>query len=157
MDADVRHRFLRAALFSQCALPFPGARQGVQRVLSILNIFDIPLGYKSYAHADSKIYPQCTQWTSVTDLRDRRIHFRTFFNPDLQMIGLGGLDLSGGEIRFIPLGTGFSARAVSVPQGRRPECPGGTRSGICLASFSASGSPPGCGMRPEPRSGQAAS
>lgn len=110
------NRFVRASLYSQYALPFKDAREGVQRVLNILNNFDIPLGYKSYAHADGKVYPQYTQWTSVTDLRDRRIYFRTFFNPNLQMIGLGDLDLSGGEIRFIPVSTEFSARAVSLPQ-----------------------------------------
>lgn len=109
------NRFVRAALYSQHALPFADGREGVQRVLNILNNFDIPLGYKTYAHADGRIYPQYTQWTSVTDLRDRRIYFRTFFNPNLQTIGLADLDLDGGEIRFIPVENEFSARAVAIP------------------------------------------
>jgi choloylglycine hydrolase len=96
--------------------PFADEREGVQRVLNILNDFEVPLGYKSYAHADGKVYPQYTQWTSVTDLGDRRIRFRTFSNPNLQMIDLGDLDLSGSEIRFIPVSTEFSARAVTLPQ-----------------------------------------
>jgi choloylglycine hydrolase len=38
------NRFVRAALFSQYALPFADGQEGVQRVLNILNDFDIPLG-----------------------------------------------------------------------------------------------------------------
>lgn len=109
------NRFVRAALYSQHALPFADGRAGVQRVLNILNNFDIPLGYKSYAHADGKVYPQYTQWTSITDLRARRIYFRTFFNPNLQTICLDDLDLTKGEIRYIPVSAEFSAQEVSIP------------------------------------------
>lgn len=107
------NRFVRAALFSQFALPFADGREGVQRALNILNNFDIPLGYKSYAHADGQIYPQYTQWTSVTDLSDRRLYFRTYFNPNLQMIGLDDVDLSREGIRLIPVSTEFSAHNVA--------------------------------------------
>lgn len=109
------NRFVRAALYSQHALPFADGREGVQRVLNILNNFDIPLGYKRYAHADGNVYPQYTQWTSVTDLRDRRIYFRTFSNPTLQTIGLADLNLGSGGIRYIPVSTEFTARSVLVP------------------------------------------
>jgi hypothetical protein len=42
------NRFVRAALYSQYALPFADGQEGVQRVLNILNNFDIPLGCKLY-------------------------------------------------------------------------------------------------------------
>lgn len=106
-------RFVRAALFSQYALPFADGEEGVQRVLNIMNNFDIPLGYKNYQHVDGRVFPQYTQWTSVTDIRERRIYFRVYGNPQLQMVDLDDIDLSGGEIRIIPVSTAFTATPVT--------------------------------------------
>ncbi len=97
-------RFVRASLFSQHALPFDDAKQGVQRVLNVLNNFDIPLGYKFYRHTDGKEYPMYTQWTSVTDLKNRRLYFRTFSNPTrLKAIDLKDFDLDAKSITKIPV------------------------------------------------------
>jgi choloylglycine hydrolase len=106
------NRFVRAAVYSQNALPFANGTEGVQRVLNILNNFDIPLGYKQYQHVDGRVFPQYTQWTSVTDIRSRKLYFRTFGNPNLQVIGLHDLDLSKGKVRRIPVSNDFSALSV---------------------------------------------
>lgn len=106
------NRFVRAALYSQYALPFANGQEGVRRVLNILNNFDIPLGYKLYRHVDGRVFPQYTQWTSVTDIRERRLYFRTYSNPNLQLIDLGDIDLGRGGIRHIPVRSEFSAQSV---------------------------------------------
>lgn len=105
-------RFVRAAIFSQNALPMANSEEGVQRVLNMLNHFDLPLGLKNYRHVDGRTMPQYTQWTSVTDLRDKRIYFRVHGNPNLQMVDLDDIDLSGGEIVTLPVSGEFSATPV---------------------------------------------
>jgi hypothetical protein len=40
------------------------------------------------------------------------MYFRTFANPNLQVIDLKDVDLKGGEIRHIPVRSGFSAQSV---------------------------------------------
>lgn len=86
--------------------------EGVQHVLNLLHHFDLPLGFKEYVHIDGRTMPQYTQWTSVTDLRDRRIYFRVYGNPNLQMVVLDDLDLIGDDIQIIPVNGEFSAAAV---------------------------------------------
>ncbi|MBS0251970.1 MAG: choloylglycine hydrolase family protein [Proteobacteria bacterium] len=98
------NRFVRAALFSLYALPMKDSKEGVQRVLNILNNFDIPLGYKQYRHADGKVYPQYTQWTSVTDMRNRRLYFRTFSDPRLKVVDLNDFNLDAASITKIKVG-----------------------------------------------------
>ncbi|WP_223241375.1 linear amide C-N hydrolase [Flammeovirga sp. EKP202] len=110
-----QNRFVRAAIFSQTALPFDDAETGVQRVLNILHNFDIPYGYKSYRHVNGDTYPQYTQWTSISDLRNRRLYFKTFANPTVQYIDLNDVDLDNDKIVTIPVSTGFTAQSVTLP------------------------------------------
>lgn len=98
------NRFVRAALFSLYALPMKDSKEGVQRVLNILNNFDIPLGYKLYRHTDGKVYPQYTQWTSVTDMKNRRLYFRTYANPPLKVVDLNDFNLDAASVTTIKVG-----------------------------------------------------
>lgn len=106
------NRFVRAAIFSQYALPMKDAEEGVQRALNILNNFDIPLGYKRYRHEDGKTYPQYTQWTSVIDMRNRRLYFRTYSNPRLKVIDLKDFDLDAKEIHKIKVTGDWEVDAI---------------------------------------------
>jgi len=84
----------------------------VQRVLNILNNFDIPLGYKLYRHADGKVYPQYTQWTSVTDMKNRRLYFRTYSNPRLKVLDLNDFNLDAGYITKIQVGNSWEVDEI---------------------------------------------
>lgn len=106
------NRFVRAALFSQYALPMKDSKEGVQRVLNILNNFDIPLGYKLYRHTDGKLYPQYTQWTSVTDMKNRRLYFRTYSNPRLKVVDLNDFNLDAGSITKIKVGDSWEVDEI---------------------------------------------
>lgn len=106
------NRFVRAALFSQYALPMKDSKEGVQRVLNILNNFDIPLGYKQYQHDDGKLYPQYTQWTSVTDMKNRRLYFRTYSNPRLKVVDLNDFNLDAAAITKIKVGDSWEVDEI---------------------------------------------
>ena len=106
------NRFVRAAVFSLYALPMKDSKEGVQRVLNILNNFDIPLGYKQYRHADGKVYPQYTQWTSVTDMKNRRLYFRTYSNPRLKVLDLNDFNLDAGSITKIQVGNSWEVDEI---------------------------------------------
>ena len=91
-------RFVRAVAFSQSALPVATAREGVLQAFHILNQFDIPKGAaRGVEHG--KAVADYTLWTSVSDLKNLRYHFRTFDNSRIRMIDLKKMDLDAKEIK----------------------------------------------------------
>lgn len=93
-------RFVRAVAFSKTAVPVEKARDGVLQAFHILNQFDIPKGAaRGIEHG--KEVADYTQWTSASDLTNRRYYFRTFDNSRIRMIDLNTVDLTAKEIRTI--------------------------------------------------------
>ncbi len=94
-------RFVRAVAFSQSAVPVASATDGVKQVFHILNTFDIPRGAVRVS-TDGKTVEE-TQWTSVTDLTNRKFYFRTFDNSQIRVIDLKKCDLGAKEVAFLPV------------------------------------------------------
>ncbi len=95
-------RFVRAAAFSQSALPVKTAREGVQQAFHILNQFDIPKGAaRGVEHG--KPVADYTLWTSASDLKNVRYYFRTYENSRIRVIDLKSLDLDARSIKTIPI------------------------------------------------------
>ena len=95
-------RFIRAVAFSQSALPVATAHEGVLQAFHILNQFDIPKG-AARGVDNGKEIADYTLWTSVSDLTNRRYHFRTFDNSRIRMIDLKKMDLDAKEIKTISM------------------------------------------------------
>ena len=95
-------RFIRAVAFSQSALPVATAHEGVLQAFHILNQFDIPKG-AARGMDHGKEIADYTLWTSVSDLTNRRYHFRTFDNSRIRMIDLERVNLDAKEIKTISM------------------------------------------------------
>ncbi len=94
------NRFVKAALWSLESLPPEDADQGITRVATLMNNFDIPEGTKLY-RGPLGAFPQSTAWTAIADMKNRRYFFRTEFNPNWRLIDLARIDFSKGQPRTI--------------------------------------------------------
>ena len=86
-------RFVRAAFFQSTAPQQPTAEATVRQCFQILNAFDIPIGVEfglDEVPVDDMI--SATQWTSATDMKHRKIYFRTMYNPIIRCIDLNTID-----------------------------------------------------------------
>jgi choloylglycine hydrolase len=96
-------RFVRAAIFSQAAVPNADAEDAVFSAFHILNQFDIPKGSVINA-AVGQPTPEITEWTSVNDLQNLRWYFRTFEDQSIRMVDLKeAMKAAKGEIRTIEM------------------------------------------------------
>jgi len=106
------NRFVKAAVWSLQSLPPKDADQGVTRVATLMNNFDIPEGTKLY-RGSLGTFPESTAWTAIGDMKNRRYFFRTEFNPNWRMVDLNRVDFGKGQVRTIvlpplPLGSDIS-------------------------------------------------
>jgi choloylglycine hydrolase len=98
-------RFVRAAMFSQAAVPNQTAEDAVLAAFHILNQFDIPKGSVINA-AVGEPTPEITEWTSVADLKNLRWYFRTAVDQSIRMVDLKeAFAAAKGEISTIDMET----------------------------------------------------
>ncbi len=87
-DVTPPSRFVRAALYQASTPQAKTADDVVRQCFQLLNNFDIPVGIetaKGEQHAD---IPSATQWTSATDIVNRKIYYRTMYNSAIRCIDL---------------------------------------------------------------------
>lgn len=93
-DVTPPSRFVRAA-FYQTSAPRPENAIGAVLVsFQILNNFDIPIGIEFLRNQTPPPMPSATQWTSVTDISNRIIYYRTMFNSSIRCIELDSINFS---------------------------------------------------------------
>jgi len=91
-------RFVRAA-FLQSTVPCPtDAGQAVRQCFQILNNFDIPAGSETEQMHGVPDIPSATQWTAATDMKNRRIYYRTMYNSAIRCINLA--DIRFDKVRY---------------------------------------------------------
>lgn len=87
-DVTPPSRFVRAAFYQASTPQAATAEEVVRQCFQILNNFDIPVGIetaKGESHAD---IPSATQWTSATDILNRKFYYRTMYNSAIRCIDL---------------------------------------------------------------------
>ena len=96
-------RFVRAVAFSQSAVRSDTAAQAVLQAFHILNNFDIPLG--AVREVDNgQTHAEATIWTSASDLKNLRWHFKTYDDQSIRSVDLAkALAAAQGEIKFIKM------------------------------------------------------
>jgi choloylglycine hydrolase len=96
-------RFVRAVAFSQSAVRSDTAAQAVLQAFHILNNFDIPLG--AVREVDNgQTHAEATIWTSASDLKNLRWHFKTYDDQSIRSVDLAkALAAAHGEIKFIKM------------------------------------------------------
>ena len=77
--------------------------KGVEQAFHILNNFDIPVGIQ-FAEGDTiPDIPSATQWTVATDLKNRRIYYRTMYNSTIRCFDLKKINFTKVKYRWAPL------------------------------------------------------
>ena len=102
-DITPPSRFVRAAFYQATAPLQAVAEDAVRQGFQILNNFDIPIGVE---FADGKVpadIPSATQWTTVTDITNRVIYYRSMYNSAIRRIDLSSIDFTCVNYRAIPL------------------------------------------------------
>ena len=90
-------RFVRAAFFKSTAPMLATARQTMLQCFHILNNFDIPIGM-NFPKNEIPDLPSATQWTSVIDLTNKVVYYKTFDNNNIRMIDLKNIDF--GKVKY---------------------------------------------------------
>ena len=90
-------RFVRAAFFKSTAPMLPTARATMLQCFHILNNFDIPIGM-NFPKNEIPDLPSATQWTSVIDLTNGVVYYKTFDNNNIRMIDLKNIDF--GKVKY---------------------------------------------------------
>jgi len=83
-DFSSTSRFIRAAFFSQTIIPPIDENETRDVLFHLLNLFDIPIGIE---RSCQELYDY-TQWTSVSDLRNKKYYFHTYENRQIYCVDL---------------------------------------------------------------------
>ena len=102
-DITPPSRFVRAAFYQVTAPRQPDAMKTVYQGFQILNSFDIPIGIEFKKGEVPADIPSATQWTSVTDLTNGVIFYRTMYNSTIRSIALKAIDFEKSEYTVFPL------------------------------------------------------
>lgn len=103
-DLTPPSRFVRAAFYSQTALPQETSYKATMQIFQILNNFDIPIGTE-FADPEkiSDELLSATQWTSVSDLKELKFYYRTEWNSMIRCIDLRNIDFATVKYQAIAL------------------------------------------------------
>ncbi len=80
-------RFIRAVAFSQSIVVGNNENEALDAAFHLLNLFNIPLGVVRHLENNKELYDY-TQWTSASDLRNKRYYFHTYENPQIYSVDL---------------------------------------------------------------------
>lgn len=102
-DMTPPSRFVRAAFFQSTAPRLEKPEHTVVQAFHLLNNFDIPIGIQ---FTDSDLVPDmlsATQLTIATDLKNRRLYYRTMYNSSIRCIDMHTIDFDRVEFQANPL------------------------------------------------------
>ena len=102
-DMTPPSRFIRAAFFQATAPTLSTAQATVEQAFHILNNFDLPIGLQFSDAETVPDIPSATQWTVATDLRNKRVYYRTMYNSHIRCIDLKTIDFRKTKYFSAPL------------------------------------------------------
>ena len=95
-------RFIRAVFFSQSAKKAKTEYEGCKTAFRILDLFNISIGLIQ-ENKDASASYDYTQWTAVTDLKNKRYYWHTYDNHQIQMVDLMSMDINGKDVLTIAM------------------------------------------------------
>ena len=102
-DVTPPSRFVRAAFYQASTPQAKTAAEAVRQCFQILNNFDIPIGIETSKGEQHANLPSATQWTSATDITNRRIYYRTMRNSAIRCIDLKAINFAKVKYQTAPL------------------------------------------------------
>ncbi len=98
-------RFVRATVFAQGTKEIKSEQEAVSRAFHILNLFDIPLGSVRQKEGGEVEY-EFTQWTSASDLHNKRYYYHTYNDRTPRMVDLMRMEITSDKPTTLSLETG---------------------------------------------------
>lgn len=95
-------RFVRAAFLRNSAPQQPDGFSTVTLCFHLLNNFDVPIGLE-HPEGQCPNLPSATQWTTATDLTNRRIYYRTAYDASIRCIDLTNIDFAKVKYQSHPM------------------------------------------------------
>lgn len=92
-------RFVRAAFFKATAPTLATPKETMLQCFHILNNFDVPIGM-NFPKNEIPDLPSATQWTSVIDLTNKEVYYKTFYNNAIRKIDLKEIDFATVEYQY---------------------------------------------------------
>lgn len=102
-DMTPSSRFVRAAFFQSTAPRLEKPEHTVVQAFHLLNNFDIPIGIQFNDSDLVPDMPSATQLTIATDLKNRRLYYRTMYNSSIRCIDMHTIDFDRVEFQANPL------------------------------------------------------
>ncbi len=96
-------RFVRAFFYLHTAPQQPNAHSGMLQAFHILNNFDLPIGIEFAPGEKTSGLPSATQWTTVTDMSQPALYYRTMNNSQIRKVDLSQIDFSAVLYQSVPL------------------------------------------------------
>ncbi len=93
-------RFVRAAVFSQTAIPSENAEKGIMQVFHILNNFDIPVGVVQ-EEAEGVIHTDYTMLTMARDPENQLYYYKSYDDQTIRVVDMKEFDLDAETIKML--------------------------------------------------------
>lgn len=91
-------RFIRAAIYSQSAIPEKNADKGILKTFHILNNFDIPIGVSREKNQD-KLYTDYTMLTVARDPQALKYYWKSYDDQAIRQVDMSQLDFNAKEVK----------------------------------------------------------
>jgi len=105
-------RFIRAVAYSKTVTQPKNADDARDCVSHILNLFDIPKGAVCET-TDGQKHCDFTQWTGISDLKNKRYYMRTYDNQTIRIIDLAKCNLDADKPVIVPINTPYVIQDVT--------------------------------------------
>ena len=92
-DSTPPSRFIRATAFTQAAIPAQTAEEAEVLAFHIVNSFDLFKGLVR-GNENGKDVLETTQWSTISDLKNRRYFVRYYDNPAMLRVDLSAIDFT---------------------------------------------------------------
>ena len=101
-DYTPASRFIKAAFLLNNSRTPISSYQAITLCFTILANFDIPISAE-FSPANAPDIPSATQWTSVVNVSEGVLYYRTMYNYAIRKIDINKIDFRKGKDRFLPL------------------------------------------------------
>lgn len=101
-DFSSASRFVRAVAYSQSVIDIKNEEDARNNAFHILNLFDIPRGSVRQMENGQVAYDY-TQWTSASDLRNKKYYYRTYEDQQIRGVDLMQLQIDGSQVIIMPM------------------------------------------------------
>ncbi len=109
-------RFVRAATFTASTLTVPDQIATVDlatmQMWRFLSAFTMSKGFMRL-ETGGRVEYNHSQWELVSDLKNRKLMFRTYDNPQIRVVDLNAFDLDAPKVKRVSMGQSWSMNDVS--------------------------------------------